>query len=164
MMPVDRTGERGLGLENEPHRVLTYRDLVALTPNTDRRAPGRTVEIHLTGNMERFMWSFDGVRFSENPEPLREFSAYNDFSGENIAFLTRLAEWKSNEASEERLQDAYNDALAIYTDFISPRDAEFPLNISGQTLRRLEDVFEKPARILNGEAKGNAATPFDFGR
>jgi CopA family copper-resistance protein len=71
MMPVDRTGERGTGLENVPHRVLTYRDLVSLAPNPDRRAPTRTVEIHLTGNMERFMWSFDGVRQSEGAEPIR---------------------------------------------------------------------------------------------
>jgi CopA family copper-resistance protein len=70
-MPIDRTGDRGTGLENEPHRVLTYRDLIALSPNPDRRPPTRTVEVHLTGNMERFMWSFDGTRFSENPEPLR---------------------------------------------------------------------------------------------
>jgi CopA family copper-resistance protein len=70
-MPIDRTGDRGTGLENEPHRVLTYRDLVALSPNPDRRPPSRTVEVHLTGNMERFMWSFDGTKFSENPEPIR---------------------------------------------------------------------------------------------
>lgn len=70
-MPRDRTGEPGLGLENVGHKVLTYRDLMALTPNTDKRRPTRTVEVHLTGNMERFMWSFDGRRFSENPEPLR---------------------------------------------------------------------------------------------
>ena len=70
-MPQDRTGEPGLGLENAGHKVLTYRDLVSLTPNQDRRPPTRTLEVHLTGNMERFMWSFDGVRFSENPEPLR---------------------------------------------------------------------------------------------
>jgi CopA family copper-resistance protein len=76
MMPVDRTGERGIGLEDVPHRVLTYRDLVSLTPNRDRRQPTRTVDVHLTGNMERFMWSFDGERFSENPEPIR--SARNE--------------------------------------------------------------------------------------
>ena len=70
-MPQDRTGEPGLGLENAGHKVLTDRDLVSLTPNQDRRPPTRTLEVHLTGNMERFMWSFDGVRFSENPEPLR---------------------------------------------------------------------------------------------
>ncbi|HEY0324422.1 MAG TPA: copper resistance system multicopper oxidase [Allosphingosinicella sp.] len=69
--PVDRTGDPGVGLDDVGHRVLTYRDLVSLRPNTDRRPPTRTLEVHLTGNMERFMWSFDGVRLSENPEPLR---------------------------------------------------------------------------------------------
>ncbi|HYW16125.1 MAG TPA: copper resistance system multicopper oxidase [Allosphingosinicella sp.] len=71
MAPVDRTGDPGLGLENVGHKVLTYRDLMALTPSTDTRVPARTVEIHLTGNMERFMWSIDGEKFSENPEPIR---------------------------------------------------------------------------------------------
>jgi CopA family copper-resistance protein len=70
-MPADRTGEPGLGLEDVGHRTLNYRDLIALEPNADRRPPSRTVEVHLTGNMERFMWSFDGVRFSENPDPIR---------------------------------------------------------------------------------------------
>jgi CopA family copper-resistance protein len=69
--PVDRTGDPGVGLDSVGHRVLTYRDLMSVTPNRDRRPPTRTVEVHLTGNMERFMWSFDGVRLSENPEPLR---------------------------------------------------------------------------------------------
>ena len=44
---------------------------MALTPSTDRRSPTRTIELHLTGNMERFMWSFDGVRQSEGAEPIR---------------------------------------------------------------------------------------------
>ena len=70
-MPQDRTGDPGLGLENAGHKVLTYRDLMALTPSADRRPPARTVEIHLTGSMERFMWSFDGVRMSEGAEPIR---------------------------------------------------------------------------------------------
>ena len=71
MAPIDRTGEPGLGLENVGHRVLTYRDLMALTPHPDKRAPTRSVEVHLTGNMERFMWSIDGTKMSENPEPIR---------------------------------------------------------------------------------------------
>lgn len=70
-MPRDRTGDPGIGLENVGHKVLTYRDLVSLTPNPDPRAPTRTVEVHLTGNMERFMWSFDGVRLSEGADPIR---------------------------------------------------------------------------------------------
>ena len=70
-MPVDRTGDRPLGLENEPHRVLTYHDLAPLTPFHDKRAPTRSVDIHLTGNMERFMWSFDGKKLNEGLEPIR---------------------------------------------------------------------------------------------
>ena len=69
-MPVDRTGEPGQGLDDVGHRVLTYRDLVALDRNPDLRAPAREVEIHLTGNMERFMWAFDGEKFSEVKAPI----------------------------------------------------------------------------------------------
>jgi len=69
--PENRLADRPLGLENETHRVLVYTDLVSLNPNTDTRAPSRTMEIHLTGNMERFMWGFDGRRFSEIVEPIR---------------------------------------------------------------------------------------------
>ncbi|QLC22418.1 copper resistance system multicopper oxidase [Parasphingopyxis sp. CP4] len=70
-MPMDRTGDRGLGLDSVPHRVLVYTDLVALERNPDPRPPSRELEIHLTGNMERYMWSFDGRRFSEQVEPIR---------------------------------------------------------------------------------------------
>jgi CopA family copper-resistance protein len=70
-MPVDRTGDRPLGLENEPHRVLTYHDLAPLAPFHDKRPPARSVDIHLTGNMERFMWSFDGKKLNEGLEPIR---------------------------------------------------------------------------------------------
>lgn len=69
--PQDRTGHPGLGLKDVGHRCLTYRDLVALKPNKDRRKPSRFMEIHLTGNMERFMWSFDGKKFSSGVEPFR---------------------------------------------------------------------------------------------
>ena len=71
MAPVDRTGDPGLGLEDVGHKVLTYRDLMSLTPNPDKRLPSRSIDIHLTGNMERFMWSFDGEKFSEGVEPIR---------------------------------------------------------------------------------------------
>lgn len=70
-MPVDRTGDPGIGLEDVGHTVLTYKDLVALVPGKDTRAPTRRVDIHLTGNMERFMWSLDGEQLSEAPEPYR---------------------------------------------------------------------------------------------
>ncbi|MBU1378814.1 MAG: copper resistance system multicopper oxidase [Alphaproteobacteria bacterium] len=68
-MPVDRTGEPGQGLESVGHRVLVYTDLIALEPNPDTRAPSRAMEIRLTGNMERFMWGFDGKKFADRPAP-----------------------------------------------------------------------------------------------
>ncbi len=71
MAPADSLGLRPLGLRDVDHRVLVYTDLVSLQPNSDRRAPSRTLEIHLTGNMERFMWGFDGRKFSELVEPIR---------------------------------------------------------------------------------------------
>ncbi|HEX2793117.1 MAG TPA: copper resistance system multicopper oxidase, partial [Croceicoccus sp.] len=69
-MPVDRMGEPGQGLEDVGHAVLTYKDLVALDRNPDVRAPERSLDIHLTGNMERFMWSFDGMKMSDHHEPI----------------------------------------------------------------------------------------------
>lgn len=68
-MPMDRTGDPGQGLESVGHRVLVYKDLIALQRNPDTRAPSRAMEIHLTGNMERFMWGFDGKKYSEKPLP-----------------------------------------------------------------------------------------------
>lgn len=103
---------------------------------------------------------------AESPGPLLEFSALNDFSGENIAFLTRTDRWKSTwpaeKPTEEQNIEVYNTALEIYTDFISPLDAEFPLNLPSANLKKLEAIFEKPARILRGAARVNPATPFDF--
>ena len=69
-MPVDRTGEPGQGLADVGHKVLVYRDLMALERNPDVRAPSRSIDIHLTGNMERFMWSFDGEKMSDHHEPI----------------------------------------------------------------------------------------------
>lgn len=64
MAPEDKQGDPGIGLRDVGHRVLTYRDLAALTPNRDIREPSRLLELHLTGNMERYMWSFDGRMFN----------------------------------------------------------------------------------------------------
>jgi len=70
-MPMNRNDHPGLGLDNAGHKVLTYADLASLKPNGDTRVPTRRIDIHLTGNMERFMWSMDGEKLSENPEPYR---------------------------------------------------------------------------------------------
>jgi CopA family copper-resistance protein len=72
MNPVDRMGDPGIGLADAGHRVLNYRQLVAARMNSDMRQPTRLKEIHLTGNMERYMWSFDGKKFSAvTDDPIR---------------------------------------------------------------------------------------------
>lgn len=60
----------GVGLRNNGRRVLTYGDLSTIGGPIDRRDPGREIVLHLTGHMERFVWSFNGRKFSE-VEPLR---------------------------------------------------------------------------------------------
>ena len=65
----NRLGEPGTGLKDVGHRVLVYNDLRALEPY-NQAPPEREVELHLTGNMERYMWSFDGKKFSEVNSPI----------------------------------------------------------------------------------------------
>ena len=71
MVQRNRLGEPGAGLEGVGHRVLVYTDLKSLEPNRDRRPPGREIELHLTGNMENFMWGFDGKKWSEAKAPIQ---------------------------------------------------------------------------------------------
>ena len=67
--PRSNLDDPGTGLRDNGRRVLTYADLHSATapiaPDT-----GREIELHLTGHMERYVWSFDGQRFSD-AEPLR---------------------------------------------------------------------------------------------
>jgi CopA family copper-resistance protein len=60
-----RLDDPGVGLRDNGRRVLTYADLESAFADPDGREPGRTIELHLTGHMARFVWSFDGLRFSE---------------------------------------------------------------------------------------------------
>lgn len=66
----NRMHERGRGLEGSDRRVLVYTDLKSLVPYPDQREPEREIELHLTGQMERYMWSFDGKKYSEAKEPI----------------------------------------------------------------------------------------------
>ncbi|TAA08944.1 copper resistance system multicopper oxidase [Pseudoxanthomonas winnipegensis] len=64
-MPRTNLDDPGTGLRDNGRRVLTYADLHTLGGSIDKREPSREIELHLTGNMERYMWSFDGVKFSD---------------------------------------------------------------------------------------------------
>ena len=70
MYTRSRLDDPGDGFENSDRRVLVYTDLKGLIPVEDQREPEREIELHLTGNMERFMWSFDGKKYSEAKTPI----------------------------------------------------------------------------------------------
>lgn len=70
MQPTAKLDDPGLGLRSNGRRVLTYSDLRSTFADPDGRKPSRTLELHLTGHMEKFAWSFDGVPFSA-AEPIR---------------------------------------------------------------------------------------------
>jgi len=67
-MPTERLDHAGEGFP-PGRRVLSYADLRALRPGSDPRPPSREITLHLTGNMERFIWGFDGKKYSE-AEPI----------------------------------------------------------------------------------------------
>jgi CopA family copper-resistance protein len=70
MTPTAKLDDPGIGLRNNGRRVLTYADLRSTFIDPDGREPSRNIELHLTGHMEKFAWSFDGIKFSD-AAPLR---------------------------------------------------------------------------------------------
>lgn len=65
-MPRTNLDDPGVGLRNNGRRVLTLADLHTIGGPIDDRGPGREVELHVTGNMERYTWSLDGVAFGSS--------------------------------------------------------------------------------------------------
>ncbi|ATF89691.1 copper resistance system multicopper oxidase [Burkholderia gladioli] len=65
MAPTARLDDPGVGLRDNGRRVLTYADLRSTFPDPDGRSPMRSIELHLTGHMEKFAWSFNGLKFSD---------------------------------------------------------------------------------------------------
>jgi CopA family copper-resistance protein len=70
MAPTPKLGDPGIGLRDNGRTVLSYAMLRSTFDDPDGRDPGRDVELHLTGHMEKFAWSFDGEKFSA-AQPLR---------------------------------------------------------------------------------------------
>lgn len=124
------------------------------------------------------MGALDHV-LERNPGPLLEFSALRDFSGENIAFLMAVSEWKAmlppptrHSCNPEKLvedlnnnvnlrQERFMKALKIYADYISSH-AQFQVNLPSPIFKKLETTFEDAARlVLGGPLDSNPATPFD---
>jgi CopA family copper-resistance protein len=70
MTVSNRLDDPGSGFDDPEKKILVYTDLVSLTPQADQRQPSREIELHITGNMQRYMWSFDGKKYSDAKEPI----------------------------------------------------------------------------------------------
>ena len=70
MSTSPKLDDPGMGLRDNGRKVLTYSDLKSTFEDPDGREPSRTIELHLTGHMEKFSWSFNGVKFSD-AEPVK---------------------------------------------------------------------------------------------
>ncbi|MGV6393731.1 copper resistance system multicopper oxidase [Pseudomonas caspiana] len=70
MSTSPKLDDPGMGLRENGRKVLTYSDLKSTFEDPDGREPSRTIELHLTGHMEKFSWSFNGIKFSD-AEPLK---------------------------------------------------------------------------------------------
>jgi CopA family copper-resistance protein len=64
--PRTNLDDPGVGLRNNGRRVLTLADLSTIGGPLDLRGAEREIELHLTGNMERYTWSFDGLEFGKS--------------------------------------------------------------------------------------------------
>lgn len=108
-----------------------------------------------------------------NSAPLLEFAALKDFSGENVSFLTHVADWRRHwftpkGSTTEHRRQQFIAATHIYARFISLEFSDFPINISSREMKRLFTVFDTAAVALYRNKRGSissetsdSATPFD---
>jgi hypothetical protein len=103
-----------------------------------------------------------------NAVPLLQFAALRDFSGENISFLTHLADWRrawlhlSVSTTQHRRQQ-FIAAVSIYAHFVSPSISEFSINISHANMAALRDLFEDAAsRIFRKRSIASTYSPTPF--
>ena len=112
-----------------------------------------------------------------NPRSLLEFAALKDFSGENIIFLSHVADWRrawvsgsSTTAAAAAMDpvalryDQFVQAVRIYSHFISLEYSRFPVNISSRLNKDMAILFDAAANTLNrrnSTQSAGSATPFD---
>jgi hypothetical protein len=145
-----------------------------------RSLPSMERAVSVDGTSSKSVLMMEALEFAleQNPEPLQKFSALQDFSGENIAFLRAVSAWKAQLPSAmcrkgalrngncgvdvNTVREAFEIALGIYTEYVSNLDAAFPLNLASDELRQLESIFEKTARSLYGDKTlVDPGTPFE---
>lgn len=133
----NRMHEPGRGFEQSSRRILLYTDLKSLVPYQDQRAPEREIELHLTGHMQRYMWSFDGKKYSDAPEPIR------------VRYGERLRLIFVNDTMMEH--PLHLHGMWMYLE-----------NGSGAYLPRKHTVVVKPAERLSVVVSADAPGPWAF--
>ena len=141
------------------HRKSTFSYAETLKHSSTRRS-ARHIK---TPTYPPVMFTLDSLEqcLRLNAAPLQAFAAHRDFSGENVAFLTAVADWKrawamqqqSGKTSQERDAERrrfFNQALRIYASSVSFAYAAFPINLAWRERKALEDVFEGACRVLFG--------------
>jgi CopA family copper-resistance protein len=132
-----RMHEPGRGFEQSSRRVLVYTDLKSLVSYADQRTPDREIELHLTGHMQRYMWSFDGKTYSDAPEPIR------------LRYGERVRLTFVNDTMMEH--PLHLHGMWMYLD-----------NGSGVYLPRKHTVVVKPAERLSVVVSADAPGPWAF--
>jgi FtsP/CotA-like multicopper oxidase with cupredoxin domain len=117
--------------------VLVYTDLKSLVSYADQRTPDREIELHLTGHMQRYMWSFDGKTYSDAPEPIR------------LRYGERVRLTFVNDTMMEH--PLHLHGMWMYLD-----------NGSGVYLPRKHTVVVKPAERLSVVVSADAPGPWAF--
>lgn len=137
---------------------------------TNRSAPSTTNK-HSLDSQKSVMLTMAALEnaLRTNPDPLLQFAALKDFSGENVSFLTHFADWKRGwfstlSPTTEHRYHQFVSAVRMYATFVSLEFSEFPINISSREMKRLHHIFEPAATMLlqrRSISSSASATPFD---
>ena len=180
--------EKNRGLFTDPDTVSTagysgstYRDSILSTSVAEQNRKSKLVSSSSNAGSNETrktdiltMVALENV-LRTNPQPLLEFAALKDFSGENVSFLTHVADWKravaaaassSGARSPSAEGEHFMRAVQIYSHFVSLDLSEFPVNISSRAAKELFGIFDSAAKALHGRRRSeqsdvSSATPFD---
>lgn len=155
------------GSSDRRKSTFSYAETLKFKPSsTTRRSRTTTTSSINTIHYPPVMFTLDSLNqcLRLNPTPLQTFAAHRDFSGENVAFLTAVADWKRAWAVQRQLKSAalsaadreaqrrrfFNEALRIYAGSVSFAYAAFPVNLAWRERKALEGVFEGACCVLFG--------------
>jgi CopA family copper-resistance protein len=169
--PTARLDDPGVGLRDNGRRVLTYADLKSAFADPDGRAPERTIELHLTGHMERFVWSFDGIPFS-GAQPIElnhgervRFTLVNDTMMEHPIHLHGMWSDLESDAGEFQLRKhTVSMPPGTRRSFRVTADAPGPWAFHCHMLFHMEAGMFRIVRVGDADAGGAGHTEHSHAR